>query len=583
MAAAEGRPVVHVLDYGAGNIRSLKNAVRRLGYEPMTIDSAEAVRAASAIIFPGVGAFSAAMAFLREGGVGDALREHLNAGKPYFGICLGMQTLLESSEEGAAADGRQRLEGLAVVPGEVARFDSCNGTLAVPTIGWNSLTLRNAREGTPLADVSDGERVYFVHSFRALVTEKNAPWTLASATYGGQEYVAALRKGPVFATQFHPEKSGQVGLRILGAWLREYCGTSSAVPATVAGAPDLKRPRLEAAAPEGGLSKRVVVALDVRSNDQGDLVVTKGDQYDVRESDANEPRGRGAVRNLGKPVALAARYYEEGADEIAFLNITSFRSGVIGDAPMLQVLEHASERVFVPLTVGGGIRAYHDEASGVTHSALEVASRYFRAGADKVSLGSDAVDAAELLRKRDGEPAGDTAIEAISRVYGAQAVVISIDPKRVWAKDAESVPAHAKAVRMPPEGARGPGGEEWCWYQATVKGGREGRDIDAVAVARACERLGAGEIMLNSIDADGTKTGFDLSLLRTVQEAVRIPVIASSGAGSARHFSQVFEETNVQAALAAGIFHRNEVPIAEVKAHMAERGLPVRQLLTPKE
>ena len=139
---------------------------------------------------------------------------------------------------------------------------------------------------------------------------------------------------------------------------------------------------------ETRLAKRIVVALDVRTNDHGDLVVTKGDQYDVREKsddDSGAKQGRGSVRNLGKPVALARRYYEEGGDEIAFLNITSFRQGVIEDMPMLQVLEEASKNIFVPLTVGGGIRSYSDPESGQTWSALEVASRYFRAGADKVS------------------------------------------------------------------------------------------------------------------------------------------------------------------------------------------------------
>jgi glutamine amidotransferase/cyclase len=135
------------------------------------------------------------------------------------------------------------------------------------------------------------------------------------------------------------------------------------------------------------LVKRIVVALDVRSNDHGDLVVTKGDQYDVRENHKEGvTEGRGGVRNLGKPVALAARYYTEGADEIAFLNITSFRQGVLEDMPMLKVLEESSKSIFVPLTVGGGIRSYTDPATGQSWSALEVASRYFRAGADKVGI-----------------------------------------------------------------------------------------------------------------------------------------------------------------------------------------------------
>ncbi len=123
----------------------------------------------------------------------------------------------------------------------------------------------------------------------------------------------------------------------------------------------------------------------------------------------------------------------------------------------------------------------------------------------------------------------------------------------------------------------GPNGEGYYWYQCTVRGGRETRDLDAVALARACEELGAGEILLNCIDKDGTNSGFDLELVNAVRNAVTIPVIASSGAGSAAHFSQVFKETDVEAALAAGIFHREEVPIQEVKNHLADQGIEVRR------
>lgn len=578
----ENHRSVHVLDYGAGNIRSLRNAVRKLGFTPLDIESADDVRSASAIIFPGVGAFEAAMVALRERGLFEALREHVLAGKPYFGICIGMQALFDASEEGAAPG--ETFAGLAVVPGVVARFDDCGGEVAVPAIGWNCIDLKAPAEGTALAPLEGdaGGHVYFVHSYRVQVTEANQEWVLATATYGGQEYVAALCRGPVFATQFHPEKSGQAGLAVLGAWLQAHCGGAAAELDGISPLPKRSRVGVDSDGATGvrlarGMSKRVVAALDVRQNDAGDLVVTKGDQYDVREAGDGMQQGRGAVRNLGKPVALAARYYDGGVDEVAFLNITSFRSGVLADAPMLQVLERASESVFVPLTVGGGIRPYTDEATGTSYSALEVASRYFRAGADKVSLGSDAVAAAEDLRAKGGSPSGETSIEQISRVYGAQAVVVSIDPRRVWLASPADAPEGSTALQMPDK-IRGPNGEEWCWYQATIKGGREGRDIDALEVARASEKLGAGEIMLNCIDTDGQKSGFDVTLIAAVVRAVRIPVIASSGAGCAQHFSEVFEQTNVQAALAAGMFHRGECSIAEVKAHLAERGLPVRPL-----
>ena len=320
----------------------------------------------------------------------------------------------------------------------------------------------------------------------------------------------------------------------------------------------------------------MVVALDVRSNDNGDLVVTKGDQYDVRENEKEGVvTGRGGVRNLGKPVALAARYYDEGADEIAFLNITSFRQCVIGDLPMLQVLEESSKRIFVPLTVGGGIRSYKDPVTGTVFSALEVASRYFRAGADKVSIGSDSVYAAEAFVESGGKATGETSIEQISKVYGVQAVVVSIDPKRVYLKAKEEGDAKHTVVELADD-QRGPNGEQFCWYQCTVKGGREARDICAVTVSKAVEKLGAGEIMLNCIDMDGQCKGYDRALMKAVSDAVTIPVIASSGAGKESHFSDVFSETNVQAALAAGMFHRKEVEISAVKKHMADTGIPSR-------
>lgn len=484
-----------------------------------------------------------------------------------------MQTLFERSEEGAIENG-ESLPGLGVVPGTVARFDDSDGKCAVPLIGWNTLTLRKNVAGTPLSALSEHvcNYVYFVHSFRVPFDDAsaNAGWAVATSEHGGQEYIAAIHKGAVFATQFHPEKSGRTGLAILEEWLRAYVGDANGADCKE---PLPKRQRKDATSLRPLLSKRVVAALDVRTNDDGDLVVTKGDQYDVREEGGIH--GRGEVRNLGKPVKLAARYYEEGVDEIAFLNITSFRAGVLSDSPMLQVLEHASECVFVPMTVGGGIRPYVCEATGQKYSALEVAARYFRAGADKVSLGSDAVQAAEDLRANGGVPDGSSSIEQISRVYGAQAVVVSIDPRRVWLPSPEDVPEGATALQMP-EGIRGPHGEEWCWYQATVRGGREGRNIDAIEVANAVAKLGAGEIMLNCIDTDGQKCGFDLVLTRAVKQAVTIPLIASSGAGCARHFSEVFEAAGVEAALAAGMFHRGECAIQEVKQHLFERGIPVR-------
>jgi len=205
------------------------------------------------------------------------------------------------------------------------------------------------------------------------------------------------------------------------------------------------------------------------------------------------------------------------------------------------------------------------DPDGKTFSALEVASEYFRSGADKVSIGSDAVDAAELYFQNGKVPTGTSSIEQIAGVYGSQAVVISVDPIRVYVKHPGDTPHHTLKHDQP-----GPNGEEYCWYQCTVKGGRERRDFDVHQLTTACEALGAGEILLNCINKDGTNSGYDLPLIKDVKMHVTIPVIASSGAGSVTHFLDLFRECpDVEAALAAGIFHRKEVSISDVKGSLS--------------
>lgn len=238
---------------------------------------------------------------------------------------------------------------------------------------------------------------------------------------------------------------------------------------------------------------------------------------------------------------------------------------------MLEVLRQASATVFVPLTIGGGIRDTHDPETGRTVPALEVATLYFKSGADKVSIGSDAVTAGEEYWSSGRKLTGKTAIETISEAYGAQAVVVSVDPKRVYVASADATSHNTVETAF-----RGPQGENHCWYACTAKGGRETRDLDVVQLVTAVEAMGAGEILLNCIDKDGTNSGFDLELIRSVKSAVKIPVIASSGAGNAKHFGEVFEQTSVDAALGAGMFHRGEWTVRQVKEVLEKDGLLVR-------
>ncbi|KAJ3472360.1 hypothetical protein NLG97_g11055 [Lecanicillium saksenae] len=184
---------------------------------------------------------------------------------------------------------------------------------------------------------------------------------------------------------------------------------------------------------------------------------------------------------------------------------------------MLEILRQTSRTVFVPLTVGGGIRDTVD-TDGTKVTALEIASMYFKSGADKVSVGSDAVIAAEEYYSLGKKLFGNTAIEQISRAYGNQAVVVSVDPKRVYVPKRDATRHALVETKFP-----GPKGEPFCWYACTIKGGRETRDMDVVELAQAVEAMGCGELLLNCIDKDGTNSGFDLELIQQVKNAVTIP------------------------------------------------------------
>lgn len=250
------------------------------------------------------------------------------------------------------------------------------------------------------------------------------------------------------------------------------------------------------------LAKRIIPCLDVR-----DGRVVKGVNF------VN-------IRDAGDPVELAKFYSEQGADEIVFLDITA-----TSDArdTVVQVVERTAEQVFVPLTVGGGIRT------------LEDFQKLLRAGADKISVNSAAVKDKSLIAKG-------------AERFGSQCVVLAIDARR-----------------------RADGS-----FEVVTAGGRNATGLDAIAWAREGERLGAGEILLTSMDADGTKNGFDLELTRAVTRAVSIPVIASGGCGSLAHFAQVFQETGCDAALAASLFHFGEVTVPQVKEYLREQNIPVR-------
>ena len=227
------------------------------------------------------------------------------------------------------------------------------------------------------------------------------------------------------------------------------------------------------------------------------------------------------LRDAGDPVELARRYDEEGADELTFLDITA-SSG--GRETMVEVVRRTAEQVFIPLTVGGGVRSVED------------VDRLLRAGADKVSFNTAAIARPELLTE-------------VARRFGAQCVVLSVDARRA-------------------EGTA-------SGFEVTTHGGRKGTGLDAVEWAARGEELGVGEILLNSMDGDGTLDGYDLEMIRAVRAAVRVPVIASGGAGRLADFPPAVE-AGADAVLAASVFHFGTLKIAEVKQTLREAGHPVR-------
>ena len=248
------------------------------------------------------------------------------------------------------------------------------------------------------------------------------------------------------------------------------------------------------------------------------------------------------IRYAGNPVELATKYYEDGADEIVILDITASheRRGT-----MVDVIERLTENVFIPICVGGGIRKVEDY------------TRMLKAGADKCSTNTAAIHNPQLLTDA-------------SKVVGSQAVVIGIDAKRRYVEEDKEA-AKGKTIVDTDQGE--------VWFDCSIYGGREFTGMDAIAWAQECQDRGAGEVLLTSMDGDGTKDGYDLVLTKAINDNVDIPVIASGGVGNPHHILEAFEIADASAALAASIFHFDEYPVPVVKKYLKEKGVSIRETI----
>ena len=354
---------------------------------------------------------------------------------------------------------------LGLVEGRCVRFDEHleegGAPIRIPHMGWN--TISRKQESPILKDVPADAAFYFVHGYYV----ETAPEKVIATSCYGTEFCAVYGQDGLWAIQFHPEKSGRPGM----------------------------------------LTKRVIPCLDVRNGR-----LTKGVKFVGNE-------------DIGDPVETARQYYEAGADEIVFYDITASAEA---RGIFLDVVEKVASEIFIPFSVGGGISTVQDMRAVLL------------AGAEKISVNSAAVKHPEIISQG-------------ADAFGSQAIVVGMDVKR---------------VPVTPEIPSG--------YEIVIHGGRKAMGIDAIEWAKRCEALGAGELCVNSIDADGTKDGYELTLTRLICDAVRIPVIASGGAGSPQHMVDAVTEGRASAALIASIVHYGEYTIGQLKQYMADRGVPVR-------
>jgi cyclase len=241
------------------------------------------------------------------------------------------------------------------------------------------------------------------------------------------------------------------------------------------------------------------------------------------------------LKDAGDPVELAQRYNEQGADEVVFLDITASHEN---RGILIGMIQRAADQLFLPLTVGGGIRS------------LEDIQQILRAGADKVSINTSAVHDPCLITRG-------------AEAFGTQCIVLAMDVKRNYDRNPDATPLVLDS------------GEE-CWYEVVIYGGRKPTGIDAIHWAQEADERGAGEILLTSMETDGTKKGFDLEITAAISERVGIPVIASGGVGTLDHFYEGFTRGRADACLAASVFHYGEFTVRDVKEYLAERDIPVR-------
>ncbi len=498
--------MIAIIEYDAGNLTSVERALKNLGLECAITKDPEVVERADRVIFPGVGAAGSAMESIKRNGMDKALKNTLDSGKPLLGICIGTQIIMSSSVENTT-------DCLGFIKGKTVMFPKKmeaeeGGFLKIPHMGWNSVIPKSGVVHPVLKGIKEEDEFYFVHSY--FPEPENSFDVLAETEYGVR-FASVVGRGNLIATQFHPEKSGNPGLRFLKNFAEwdpkkienddraenDFVPNENAVSNFVASNKYVNT-----------LSRRIIPCLDVREGR-----TTKGIKFKNNV-------------DIGDPVEMAKLYYETGADEIVFYDITASHEK---RNIMIDVVRRVAETIFIPFSVGGGIRTKEDMRDVLL------------AGAEKVSVNSAAVKNPGIISEG-------------AKAFGNQCVVLGMDVKYVGEK--QGIPSG---------------------YEIVINGGRTYMDIDALEWAKQGEDLGAGEICLNSIDADGTRDGYELNLTKMISENVSIPVIASGGAGKPIHLRDVLKDAKADAALIASMVHYGDYTMGGIKDYLDAEGVKVRK------
>ncbi len=478
---------VTIIDYGMGNLSSVARAFETLNAEVQVTSRPADIENAEKIVLPGVGAFGQGMQNLDKLGLIGPLTKTVRVRKtPFLGICLGMQLLAkESLEQG-------RHPGLGWVSAGVKPFKR-NGSLKTLHIGWDEAV--PARPSFLFKGLKRVPYFYFVHGYH--VVSDNLAAVAATTAYG-ETFHSAIVKENIAGVQFHPEKSQEAGLGLLKNFLTWDPTTEETEPLGTLKTNEKKTPNI-----------RLIPTL---LYNKGRL--TKTVRFQIQEN--------GIRHDVGHPVKAPMVYDAQLADELVFLDFraTTEERGI---DQLANAVSEISGRVFMPLTVGGGIRTVED------------IRKLLLVGADKVVVNTAAVQNPEFIREA-------------AKIFGSQCIVVSIDAK----KNGNS-------------------------YEVMTHSGSNGTGMNPLDWAKKIEALGAGEILLTSIDRDGTMEGYDLELAQSICKAVKIPVIISGGAGKLEDLALAFSQGLATGAAAASIFHFRDISPIKAKAFLNRRGgYPVR-------